>query len=141
MFSLLRTLLVTAAVQQGAADAKRRFRRGLIQVALGALGGLLVLGGVIFLVVALHDALAFRFDPLTAKLICGGGLMVLGLIAFLIARQPLSSSSIKRARPAAASVDIAAALGEDIGAAFSRNAGMLTIGAFVAGLIIATRRR
>ncbi len=30
MFSLLRTLLVTAAVQQGAADAKRRFRRGLI---------------------------------------------------------------------------------------------------------------
>jgi hypothetical protein len=45
-------------------------------------------------------------------------------------------------RPAAAaSVDIAAALGEDIGAAFSRNAGMLTIGAFVAGLIIATRRR
>ncbi len=142
MFSLLRTLLVTAAVQQGAADAKRRFRRSLIQLALGALGGLLALGGAIFLMVALHDALAFRFDPLTAKLICGGGLMVLALIAFLIARQPLSSNRVNRVRPAAAaSVDIAAALGEDIGAAFSRNAGMLTIGAFIAGLLIATRRR
>ncbi len=142
MFSLLRTLLVTAAVQQGAADAKRRFRRGMIQLGLVAIAGLLGLAGAVFLIVALHDALAFRFDPLTAKLICGGGLVALGLIAFLIARQPLTSSRINRERPAAAaSVDIAAALGEDIGAALSRNAGMLTIGAFVAGLVIATRRR
>jgi hypothetical protein len=94
------------------------------------------------LLVALHDALAFRFEPLTAKLICGGALVVLALIAVLIARQPFSPGRIHRGRPAAAaSVDIAAALGEDIGAALSRNAGMLTIGAFVAGLIIATRRR
>jgi cytochrome c biogenesis protein CcdA len=142
MFSLLRTLLVTAAVQQGAADAKRRFRRGMIQLALCFIAGLLAFGGAIFLMAALHDALAFRFDPLTAKLICGGALIVLGLIAFLIARQPFSSGRINRERPAAAaSVDIAAALGEDIGATLSRNAGMLAIGAFVAGLVIATRRR
>lgn len=142
MFSLLRTLLVTAAVQQGAADAKRRFRGAMIQLALAALGGLLAVGAAIFLMVALHDALAFRFDPLTAKLICGGALLVLAMVALLIARQPLSSGRISRERPAAAaSIDIAAAIGEDIGAAVSRNAGMLTIGAFVAGLIIATRRR
>jgi len=142
MFSLLRTLLVTAAVQQGAADAKRRFRSRLIQVALVALGGLLALGGAIFLMVALHDALAFRFDPLTAKLICGGALILLALIALLVARQPFTPSRIHRERPAAAaSIDIASALGEDIGAALARNAGMLTIGAFVAGLLIAARRR
>ncbi|MFM9844301.1 MAG: phage holin family protein [Dongiaceae bacterium] len=142
MLSLLRTLLVTAAVQQSATDAKRRLRRGMIQLALCFIAGLLAVGGVVFLMVALHDALAFRFDPLTAKLICGGALVVLALIALLIARQPFTPSRIDRARPAAAaSVDIAAALGEDIGAALSRNAGMLTIGAFVAGLVIAARRR
>ena len=142
MFSLLRTLLVTAAVQQGAADAKRRFRRGLIQLALVTIAGMLALGGAIFLMVALHDALAYRFDPLTAKLICGGALVVLGLIAFLVARQPFTPSRIDRERPmAAASVDIAAAVGQDIGAALSRNVGMLTIGAFVAGLLITARRR
>lgn len=141
MFSLLRTLLVTAAVQQGAADAKRRFRRGLMQLALAAIAGLLALGGAIFLMVALHDALAIRFDPLTAKLICGGALVASALIALLIARQPFTSGRIDRERPpAAASVDIASALGQDIGAALSRNAGVLTIGAFVAGLLIAARR-
>ena len=141
MFSLLRTLLVTAAVQQGAADAKRRFRRGLVQLALVAIAGLLALGGAIFLAVALHDALALRFDPTTAKLICGGTLVVLAFIALLIARQPFTPSRINRERPpAAVSVDIASALGQDIGAALSRNAGVLTIGAFVAGLLIAARR-
>jgi len=141
MFSLLRTLLVTAAVQQGAADAKRRLRRGMIQLALCFIAGLLAVGGAIFLMAALHDALAFRFDPLTAKLICGGGLLVLGLIAVLIARQPLARSRVHTVRPQAASIDIASAIGQDIGATLSRNSGVLTIGAFVAGLLIAAKRR
>jgi len=142
MFSLLRTLLVTAGVQQGAAEAKRRLRRGLLQLALCFAGGLLALGGVIFLLIALHDALAFRLDPLTAKLICGAGLVIIGLIVFLIARQLSAPRRIYSERPAAAaSIDIAAAVGQDIGAAMSRHAGMLTIGAFVAGLLIAAKRR
>jgi hypothetical protein len=141
MIGLLRTLLVTAAVQQGAADAKRRLRHGFIQLSLCLIAGLLALGGAAFLLVALHDALAFRFDPLTAKLICGGGLIVLGFIALLIARQPFAPKRIHTERPQAAAADIASVLGQDIGGVLSRNAGLLMIGAFVAGLLIATKRR
>src|SRR5262245_66445930 len=112
MFSLIRTLLVTAAVQQGAADAKRRLRRALLQLMLCVAGSVIALAGAIFLLIALHDSLAYRFDPLTAKLICGGGLVLVGFIVFLIAQQLSVPRRIYSDRPmSAASVDVAAALG------------------------------
>lgn len=141
MFSLFRTLLVTAAVQQGAADAKRRLRRALLQLAVCAAGGLLILGGLIFFLAALHDALAVRYDPLSAKLICGGALLLLGAVAMVVARQPSARRRVYPERPAAASADIAASLGQDVETLLSRNAGLFTIGAFVAGLLIAAKRR
>ena len=138
--SLIRTLLLTAAVRQGADGAKRRLQRGLARAAILAVAGMLMLGGLIFFIVAAHDALADWLDPLSAKLICGGVLLVAGVILFVIARYTRRSRTAHPQATAAAVGDAAAAITGDIEAVLSRNAGALTIGAFVLGLLLSRRR-
>ena len=139
--SLIRTLLLTAAVRQGADGAKRRMQRVLARAAILALAGLLVLCGLTFFAIAAHDALADWLDPLSAKLICGGALLVIGLILYAIARYKTRSRTAHPQATAAAVGDAAAAITDDIEGVLSRNAGALTIGAFVLGLLLSSRRR
>src|SRR5262245_28522294 len=139
--SLMRTLLLTAALRQGADGAKRRMQRSLARAAIVALGGLFVLGGFVFLIVAAHDAVADWLDPLAAKLICGGALLVVGIILFFAGRHTRRPQRISQQATAAAVGDAAAAITDDVEAAMSRHAGVLTIGAFVLGLLLSSRRR
>jgi hypothetical protein len=137
--SLIRTLLLTAAVRQGADGAKRRMQRSLARAAIAAFAGLLMLGGLIFFIIAGHDALADRLDPLAAKLICGAALLVIGIVLFAVGRY--SGRSRRPQQAAAAAVgDAASAVTSDIEGALSRNAGALTLGAFVLGLLLSRRR-
>jgi hypothetical protein len=138
--SLIRTLLLTAAVRQGADGVKRRLQRGLVRAAILTISGLLMLGGLGFLMIAAHDALADWLDPLSAKLICGGVLLVAGVILFAIARYKRRFGTAHPQATAAAVGDAAAAITDDIEGALSRNAGALTIGAFVLGLLLSRRR-
>src|SRR5215510_3556614 len=112
--SLIRTLLLTAAVRQGADGAKRRMQRGLARAAILAFAGLLIFGGLGFLIIAAHDALADWLDPLSAKLICGGALLVAGAILFAIARYKSRSRTAHPQATAAAVGDAAAAVTDDI---------------------------
>lgn len=139
--SLIRTLLLTAAVRQGADGAKRRMQRGLVRAAVLAAGGLLVFCGLAFFAIAAHDALADWLDPLSAKLICGGVLLLIGIILFAVARYKGRSRTAPVQATAAAVGDAAAAIASDIETALSRNAGALTIAAFVLGLLLSSRRR
>jgi protein-S-isoprenylcysteine O-methyltransferase Ste14 len=140
MMSLLRTLFFTAAVRTGAGEAKRTMQRGLMRVAIAALGGLLAFCGLAFFVVAGHDALADWLDPQSAKLICGAVLVALGAILFALGRRSGRRRVAEQSAPEAVG-DAAAAIGHDIEAALSRHAGVLTIGAFVLGLLLAARRK
>jgi putative superfamily III holin-X len=139
--SLIRTLLLTAAVRQGADGAKRRVQRGLARAAVLAFGGFLILCGLGFFAIAAHDALADWLDPMSAKLICGGVLLVIGIILFAVARYKGRSRTAHVPATAAAVGDAAAAITDDIEAALSRHAGVLTIGALVLGLLLSSRRR
>jgi protein-S-isoprenylcysteine O-methyltransferase Ste14 len=142
MISLLRTLFLTAAVRTGAGEAKRTVQRGLARAAIVALGGLLAFCGLAFFVIAGHDALADWLNPQSAKLICGAVLVALGAILFALGRRS-GRRRIRVAEPSAPEAvgDAAAAIGHDIEAVLSRHAGALTIGAFVLGLLLATRRK
>ena len=141
MLPLLRTVFLTAAVRSGTNEAKRRMRRGVARAAIVALAGLLLLGGLVFFVVAGHDALADWLDPLSAKLICGGVLLAAGLILFMAGRRATRPRRLSEQSAPEAVGDAAAAVSHDLEAALSRNAGALTIGAFVLGLLLATRRK
>ena len=141
MLSLVRTLFVTAALQQGADDVKRRLRQALIQALIAVVGGLLAVGGGVFLLVAAHDALAARIDPLSAKLICGAALLTLAVLTLAI-RQTIGRdrpTSRQRARHISSNAGIG--LRRDMENMISRNAGTLATGAFVAGLLLAARPR
>jgi len=141
MLSLLRTLFLTAAVRTGAGEAKRTMQRGLARAAVAALGGLLAFCGLAFFVVAGHDALADWLDPQSAKLICGGILVGIGAILFALGRRAGRRRRVAEQKAPEAVGDAAAAIGRDIEAVLSRNAGALTVGAFVLGLLLAARRK
>ncbi len=143
MFSLLRTLLFTVALKQGTDGARRGMRRAVAR-ALAALCGLLAsVAGAGFLIVAGHEALVLATDRQSANLICGGVLVVIGVLT-------IAASRASGNRPAPQPQDLpgvptptigAGLLGRDVEVLLSRNAGTIATGAFIAGLILATRRR
>lgn len=143
MFGLLRTLLFTVALKQSADGAKRGMRRAIAR-ALAALCGLVVLlVGAGFLLTAGHEALVVATDHQTANLICGGALVLVGLVTILASRArrkhlPEAVPDV----PGLPSQSLGAGLlGRDLEVLLSRNAGTIATGAFIAGLILATRRR
>ena len=143
MFGLLRTLLFTLAVKQSADGARRGMRRALARALAAACGALALLVGAGFLLVAGHEALVLATDRQSANLICGGALVLAGLLTIV-------ASKASRKRPSEALPDVAGPpvpplgtglLGRDLEVLLSRNAGTIATGAFIAGLILATRRR
>ena len=67
------------------AEIRSAVRRAARTALLCAIGGLLVAMSAVFFLIASFIALADRYDALTAALIIGGGLLVLGLIFLLVA--------------------------------------------------------
>lgn len=67
------------------AEIRSAVRRAARTALLCAIGGLLVAMSAVFFLIASFIALAERYDALTAALIIGGGLLVLGLIFLLVA--------------------------------------------------------
>lgn len=67
------------------AEIRSAVRRAARTALLCAIGGLLVAMSAVFFLIASFIALADRYDALTAALIIGGGLLILGLIFLLVA--------------------------------------------------------
>lgn len=140
MFGVLKTLLFTAALRQSAEGAKRKLRRALIGALAVTLGVLIAGVGLGFLIAFGHAALALATDPQTANLAFGAGFVVIGGI--VIAAGTARGQAREEATPPAIVPTAAiSGLGRDIEALMSRNAGTLATGAFVAGLLLALRRR
>jgi hypothetical protein len=143
MLGLLKTLAFSTMLRQGAVGARRRLRRALICGLVAACGGLTFLVGVGFLLAFGHEALALSTDNQTANLVFGAGLAMIGAIAIAAVRatgKPSSGQPLE-APPAMTASLPAGDLTSDIERLLSRNAGTLAAGAFVAGLLMATRRR
>jgi hypothetical protein len=140
MFGLVKTMLFTAALRQSAGNAKRSVERALLKAAAVFVGLVLALVGIGFLIGAGHQALAYETDSVTASLVCGGVLLLVGLIVIAVSR-------IKhRHKPDLPSMREATGLppgllGPDVERLLQRNVGPLAIGAFVAGLLLSARRR
>lgn len=149
MFGLLKTLLFTAALRQGAGDAKRRLQRAVVLGAVALGGGLLFVVGLGFLIAAGHDALVAATDERTANLICGAAFLVIGGITIAVsrtdigARRPVAGLTRPDMRPEirAEIPANAAILGREVEALLSRHVGTVATSAFVAGLLLAIRRR
>jgi len=141
MLGLLKTLLFSFALQQGAGNAKRRLQRAALRAAMACFGGLLLLGGAGFLIAAGHEALALATDVRTANLICGAGLILVGGVIVAGSRGVGGGKPIDLPSPAAPEPLAAAVLGRDVERILSRHVGTVATGAFVAGLLMATRRR
>jgi hypothetical protein len=151
MFGLLKTLLFSLALQQGAGNAKRRLQRAALRAAMACLGGLLLLGGLVFLIAAGHAALVLATDARTANLICGAGLTLIGGVVVAASRNVRAGKLIDQsnapapepqAQESQAQESLAmAVLGRDVERILSRHVGTVATGAFVAGLLMATRRR
>lgn len=140
MLGLLKTLLFSLALQRGAGNAKRRLQHAVLRAAMACLGGLLLLGGLVFLIAAGHAALVLATDARTANLICGAGLILVGGVIVAASRRVRGGKPIDLPRPAEEPIAVAV-LGRDLERILSRHVGTVATGAFVAGLLMATRRR
>ena len=146
MFGLLKTLLFSLALQQGAGNAKRRLQRAALRAAMACLGGLLLLGGLVFLIAAGHAALVLATDARTAKFDLRrrpdpdrrGGRRGQPQSR---AGKPIDQSNAPAQEPQAQESPAVAVLGRDLERILSRHVGTVATGAFVAGLLMATRRR
>jgi Putative Actinobacterial Holin-X, holin superfamily III len=68
------------------AELKQRIRRLVTQGILGAIGGIILLIGLCFLLVAAHLYLSTLLNPIASAAIIGGALVVIALIFFAVAR-------------------------------------------------------
>jgi len=145
MGSILRNLLWTAMVSRGAGEMRRALRRARQRAALIALGLVLALVGVGFLLAAGFMALADVIGAVRASLIVGGALTLVGggFLAYAGSRRrgaPTASSdpgSGQSSPIAMTLIDI----GRDLGAAAARNPGAFVTAAFVIGLVLGRTRR
>ncbi len=67
------------------AELKQRVRRLVTQGILGAIGGVILLIGLCFLLVAAHLYLSMLLNPIASAAIIGGALVVIALIFFAVA--------------------------------------------------------
>ena len=143
MFGLLRALLFTLALKQSADGARRGMRRAVARAVAALCGALVLMVGAGFLLTAGRAALVLATDRQSANLICGGALVLIGLLA--IAASKAGRKRLPEAAQEAPGMPIqplgAGLLGRDLEVLLSRNAGTIATGAFIAGLILATRRR
>jgi UPF0716 family protein affecting phage T7 exclusion len=139
---IIRGLYLTTAFKRGAEEAKASLRRTVRRAVLCLVAGVLLACGAGFLIAAGYMALADEIGPVEASLAFG--------IAFALAGAGLLAAVGRRRRaPAPAPLAAPAAplskpfveIGQEIGAAASRNPVTLVLAAFVAGLLLSRNRR
>jgi hypothetical protein len=139
---LLRTVYLTAAVKRGADEVRSSVRRAAVSAVLCLLALLLVGCGAGFLVAAGFMVLADEIGAVEASIVLGIAFAVVGggILAAVGARRrpPRPAGGISNATPGLSKplLDI----GQEIGAAASRNPATLVLAAFVAGLLLSRRR-
>jgi hypothetical protein len=138
---LLRGLNLTAAVKQSAAEIRSSVRRTVLRAILTLIALLLVACGAGFLVAAGFLALADEIGAIEASI-------VLGIAFAVVGGGILAAAGARRRSPGPAGPsDLVPPLskplldiGQEIGAAASRNPMTLVLAAFVAGLLLGRRR-
>ena len=138
---LLRGLYLTAAVKRSADEVRSSVRRTALRVAAYLIALLLVVCGAGFLVAAGFMALADEIGAIETSIVFGVAFALAGgglLIAVRARRRPPAPVSLSNAAPPLSKpfLDI----GQEIGAAASRNPVTLVLAAFIAGLLLSRRR-
>jgi hypothetical protein len=142
MGGLLRGLHLTTAFKRSADEIRSSVRRTVLRVVLSLVALLLVACGAGFLVAAGFMALADEIGAIEASIVIG--------IAFAVAGAGmLAAVGIRRRPPVAASLSNPLTplskplldVGQEIGAAASRNPATFVLAAFIAGLLLGRGRR
>jgi hypothetical protein len=140
MGSILRSLFITHALARGADGIKLTLRRAIQRGVLALIGLGLALVGCGFILAAAYIKLSALLDPISACLIIGGTFLVVGA-AFLLALRGGGRKQTSRFEDASPIMTTMLDLGQDLGAAASRNPAPLLAAAFVAGLFLGRSRR
>jgi hypothetical protein len=139
---LLRGLYLTAAVKRSADEVRSSVRRTVLRAVLCLIALLLVACGAGFLVAAGFMALADEIGAIEASIVTG--------IAFALAGGGMLAAVGARRRPPVPTVPLNPVsplskplldVGQEIGAAASRNPMTFVLAAFVAGLLLSRGRR
>lgn len=97
------------------AELRQRIRHWVRSGILGAIGGVILIIALCFLLVALHLYLSGLLNPIASAAIIGGALLLIALILFFLASRPM------RAKPATANAQSAmAGAGDTISESISR---------------------
>ncbi len=140
MGRILRSLFITHALARGADGIKVTLRRTMQRAVLAMVGLGLALVGCGFILAAAYIKLSALLDPISACLIIGGTFLV-GGAAFLLALRAGSRTERRRFEDASPIMTTMLDIGQDLGAAASRNPGPLLAAAFLAGLFLSRPRR
>lgn len=126
------------------AELKQRIRRLVTQGILGAIGGVILLIGLCFLLVAAHLYLSILLNPIASAAIIGGVLVVIALILFAVARAKGGGGSRQASPPprAEAAQENIGRLGETLGGSPLANSAFLVAGlALVLGFMFGRRSK
>jgi len=125
------------------AELKQRIRRLVTQGMLGAIGAVILLVGLIFLLVALHLWISVLLNPIASAAIIGGTLLFVALIFFLVAKAKGGAAAPSRPAPAASRPqENLAGLADLLGSPALRNQALLVGGlALILGFMFGRRAR
>lgn len=139
---IIRGLYLTTAFKRGAEEAKASLRRTVRRTVLCLVAGVLLACGAGFLIAAGYMALADEIGPVEASLAFGiaFALAGAGLLA-AVGRRRRAPAPAPLAAPTASLSKPFVEIGQEIGAAASRNPVTLVLAAFVAGLLLSRNRR
>ncbi len=115
-------------------ELKQRIRRLVTQGVLGAIGGVILLIGLVFLLVAAHLGLSLYVPPFASAAIIGGVLILVALIFFLVARSKGGASAPSRPSPPPPVAETAQDKMAELGLSFG--SGGATPALLVAGLAL-----
>jgi hypothetical protein len=140
---IIRGLYLTTAFKRGAEEAKASLRRTVRRAALCLVAGVLLACGAGFLIAAGYLALADEIGPVEASLVFGIAFALIGagLLAAVGRRRRAPTSAAPLAAPATSLSKPFVEIGQELGAAASRNPLTLVLAAFVAGLLLSRNRR
>ena len=139
---IIRGLFLTAAFKRGAEEAKSSLRHAIRRAVLCFVALLFLAFGIGFLVAAGFMALADEIGPVEASLVLGIAFAVVGAGLFAVVswrRRP--PAPVDRSESAAPLSKPLLDVGQEIGAAASRNPLTFVLAAFVAGLLLSRGRR
>jgi hypothetical protein len=96
MFKLASSIGLALAI----AELKRRIHHWIRSGIFGAVGAVIAVIAICFLLVALHLFLSDVLNPIASAAIIGGVLLLIALILFFVASRPMRSGGAPAAKPA-----------------------------------------